>query len=574
MPITTLKLLHKEAQDMRRVKVADLRDMVGRASSTELFTFGELQKYALDIAFPALQHAEVFFYYLDDEGEQVRITNDAELKEGIRLMETEGDIFKMVVSGKRQVVDQDATVSFDSECSLALFVDLSRLLDKWECSNDQAPMKKDMTTLLHVPGVQGAMIDMMADAKYTSYFENVSTVIKEGGSVVEGVASMFAGGQLQDMATALMEKCPDIKDLLESIMHAIQVQVHAHQQAKHASSVSQTLPPLPEDPSLVHQLLEFVTGKFFTDLWSLSSDQAGEVMFNCGVSSEQIQALSRESRIRWIAETIIHIQAMNQARKEQKELAEKAAQEAALSSTNHGIMDADDVDSKPSVAFMGDVSFPDGSTVRAGDSFVKTWRLKNDGKTRWPAKTELVCVGGDHLETESSLISIPILPPGKMIDVSVDMQAPSKPARYTGYWRLSTTDGKRFGQRFWVDILVVGNKTTTHELKPPASNEVVLPAAAPQVVGAAAPQNFFPTAVPKTFYAGAAPQVAVAAPEVVSQAPPAPVVVSAPVVVQAAPYASELEALESMGFSDRATNSRLLAQYNGDVSMALNHLLN
>ncbi|OQR95050.1 hypothetical protein ACHHYP_00470 [Achlya hypogyna] len=554
MPITTLKLLHKEAQDMRRVKVSDLRDMVGRPSS-DSFTFADLQKYALDIAFPALQRSEVFFYYLDDEGEQVRITNEAELKEGVRLMETEGDIFKMVVSGKRQVVDQDATVSFDSECSMALFVDLSRFVDNWEYTPEQEPLKKDIASLLHEPGVQGAIVDMMGEAKYATYFENVSTVFKDGGSIVEGVASMFADGQLQEMATTLMEKCPDIKELLENIMHAIQVQVHAHQEAKVAPTASQPLPPLPEDPSLVHRLLEFVTGKFFTDLSSLTSEQAGEVMFNCGVEGDQIQALSRESRIRWIAETIIHIQALNQARKEQKEKEEKVEAPAV---SNHGIMDADDVDSKPSAAFVGDVSFPDGSTVRAGDTFVKTWRLKNDGKTRWPSTTELVWVGGVHLETKSERLPIPILPPGKMIDVSVEMQAPSKPARYTGFWRLSSADGKRFGQRFWVDILVVGSG------KPQSSNEVHVPAALPQTT---------PLPPPAQVAVAAPPVVAVAPPAPVAVAAPLPVTATAPVVVPVA-WQTELEALESMGFSDRAYNTALLEQYNGNVDMALNHLLN
>ncbi|RHY31248.1 hypothetical protein DYB32_003651 [Aphanomyces invadans] len=545
---------------MRRVKVSDLLHTIGKtvSSSEHAFSFDELRAYALDHAFPSLKMSEVFFYYLDDENEQVRITNEAELKEGVRLMETEGSIFKLVISGNRQVADQDATagvVSFDSEYSTALFVDLSRLLERWEASPDQAQMKKDMGVLLHEAGVQTALIDMMADVKE--------------GSILHGVAAMFAEGKVQEIASVLMEKCPHVKELLENIMHALQVHMHAHTSPSTGQVAldNQTpLPPLPDDPFVVHRALEFVTGRFFIDISSLTNEQSGEVMFNCGVDGALLRPLSREARIRWIAETILKLQKANQALKDAK--AKKLQEEAEKQIDTHGIMDADDVDNKPSAAFVGDVSFPDGSTIRAGDSFLKTWRLKNDGKTRWPAKSRLVCVGGDHLEIGDSFVSVPIVPPGKMIDVSVEMKAPSKPARYTGYWRLCTADGKRYGQRLWVDILVVGKPdppapsappaTPTPLVKPtvveshatPLSNEVVIPAPAATVIQRpAAPSHY---SIPA----------------------PAPVVSPAPVAAPSpSRFQDQLDTLSSMGFSNTTLNLSLLEEYNGDVSLALNHLL-
>ncbi|CAK4080238.1 unnamed protein product [Aphanomyces euteiches] len=587
MGITTLKLLHKEAQDMRRVKVSDLLQTIGKTQSSSenaIFSFDELKRYTLDHAFPALKTSDVYFYYLDDENEQVRITNDAELKEGVRLMESEGSIFKLVISGKRQTVENDAAVTFESECSMALFVDLSRLLEKWECAPEQSQMKKDMSALLHESGVQATLIEMMADPKFSNSFENVSQMIKSGGSVLQGVASMFAAGKVQEIASALIEKCPHVKELIENIMHALQVQVHAVTKAASSAAMDQPLPPLPENPFIVSRGLEFVTGQFFTDISSLTNDQAGEVMFNCGVTDEQVRGLSRESRIRWIAETIIKLQQVNQALKEAKEKKEQEEKEV----NTHGIMDADDVDNKPSAGFVGDVSFPDGSTIRAGDTFVKTWRLKNDGKTRWPAKSRLVCVGGDHLEVGEDFVSVPIVPPGKMIDVSVEMRAPNKAARYTGYWRLCTADGKRYGHRLWVDILVVGKpEVVKSEPKAPKpTNEVHVPSPPAVVETKASPVVSIPAPAPV-----AAPAPVVAPTPVVVPAPvvaptpeaapapavavpaPAPVVVTPAPVVEATPWQNELDSLESMGFSDRALNLELLKNYKGDVSLALNHLL-
>ncbi|RHX97916.1 hypothetical protein DYB28_000464 [Aphanomyces astaci] len=552
MGITTIKLLHKEAQDMRRVKVSDLLHTIGKTttSSEHAFSFDELKAYALDHAFPDLKNSDVFFYYLDDENEQVRITNEAELKEGVRLMETEGSIFKLVISGTRQVVDQDVAtgiVSFDSECSMALFVDLSRLLDKWDATPEQLQMKKDMSALLHEAGVQTALIDMMADPKVSILMH---CLLSQGGSILHGVAAMFAAGKVQEIAGVLMDTCPHVKDLLENIMHALQVHVHAHTNLSSSPSPEQVdtpLPPLPDDPFIVHRGLEFVTGQFFTDISSLTNDQAGEVMFNCGVSGDVLRPLRRDLRIRWIAETILKLQQVNQALKDAKQDDKEI--------NTHGIMDADDVDKKPSAAFVGDVSFPDGSTIRAGDTFVKTWRLKNDGKTRWPAKSRLVCVGGDHLEVGDNFVSVPIVPPGKMIDVSVDMKAPTKSARYTGYWRLCTADGKRYGQRLWVDILVVGKPDL-----PPTPSAAASPAK-PAAVGAHASNEVH---LP-------APSAAVLKRPVAPVSIPAP----APIVVASvvSRYQDQLDTLASMGFSDAALNLTLLEEVDGDVAAALNQLL-
>ena len=45
--------------------------------------------------------------------------------------------------------------------------------------------------------------------------------------------------------------------------------------------------------------------------------------------------------------------------------------------------------------------------------------------------------------------------PGAEVEVAVDLTAPQETGRYIGYWRLSTEDGCRFGQRMWVQIQVV-----------------------------------------------------------------------------------------------------------------------
>jgi len=103
--------------------------------------------------------------------------------------------------------------------------------------------------------------------------------------------------------------------------------------------------------------------------------------------------------------------------------------------------------------FVQDVTIPDGSSMNAGQQFVKIWRLRNEGEMAWQEGTYLEFVGGDKLCVHKE-ISVPAAAPGTEVDIAVDMIAPTKSGRYISYWRLCNADGSRFGQRVWIDIVV------------------------------------------------------------------------------------------------------------------------
>ncbi len=118
-----------------------------------------------------------------------------------------------------------------------------------------------------------------------------------------------------------------------------------------------------------------------------------------------------------------------------------------------------------SAAFITDVTVPDGSVFQPGAAFVKTWRLKNTGTCNWTSAYGLAFISGDPLGATSS-VSIPATAPGQQADISLDMNAPTTPGHYRGYWMLKDAQGNKFGlginadQPFWVDINVSGAPTT------------------------------------------------------------------------------------------------------------------
>ena len=107
----------------------------------------------------------------------------------------------------------------------------------------------------------------------------------------------------------------------------------------------------------------------------------------------------------------------------------------------------------PSARFVEDVTVPDDSLFNGGVKFTKTWRMRNDGECRWQPGTRWAFIGGDQLGAQSP-VDVELAEPGRIVDVSLDMVAPSAPATYNSYWRLQRPNGEFFGDQAYVRIIV------------------------------------------------------------------------------------------------------------------------
>jgi hypothetical protein len=117
--------------------------------------------------------------------------------------------------------------------------------------------------------------------------------------------------------------------------------------------------------------------------------------------------------------------------------------------------------------FVSDVTVPDNTPITAGTTFIKTWRLKNNGSCTWTSGYALVFYNGDAMSGPASApITNGTVPPGSTIDVSISLIAPTTPGTYKGNWRLRNAGGAVFGigqnadQSFWVQIKSVAATPT------------------------------------------------------------------------------------------------------------------
>ncbi len=116
--------------------------------------------------------------------------------------------------------------------------------------------------------------------------------------------------------------------------------------------------------------------------------------------------------------------------------------------------------------FVDDVTIPDGTDIVAGDSFTKTWRLKNTGTCAWTSGYQLIFDHGDRMDApDTAPVTSGSVGSGNTVDVSADLTAPDTPGTYQGYFLLRSPDGVVFGlgggQGFWVKIEVIAEATAT-----------------------------------------------------------------------------------------------------------------
>jgi len=110
-------------------------------------------------------------------------------------------------------------------------------------------------------------------------------------------------------------------------------------------------------------------------------------------------------------------------------------------------------------AFYGDVTVPDDTLFRQGEGFTKTWRVRNEGTCTWDSDYSLVFAGGAQM-SGAAASPLPDAAPGDIIEISIDLTAPSRGGTYVGNWMFSDPYGEWFGVgatrrgEVWVRIAV------------------------------------------------------------------------------------------------------------------------
>ena len=111
-------------------------------------------------------------------------------------------------------------------------------------------------------------------------------------------------------------------------------------------------------------------------------------------------------------------------------------------------------------------TIPDGTVMTPGQSFTKTWTLKNIGSCTWNSSYSIVFISGDALGGPASApVTTGTVAPGQSVQISLALRAPATEGTFRGNFKLRDPSGAIFGlgpaadQNFWVEIKVTAPAT-------------------------------------------------------------------------------------------------------------------
>ena len=107
------------------------------------------------------------------------------------------------------------------------------------------------------------------------------------------------------------------------------------------------------------------------------------------------------------------------------------------------------------MSYVNDVTIPDNTPMTPGQTFTKTWKVKNSGTCAWEAGFKFAFTGGDAMSGNTYTLQQAVLANADT-EISVPMTAPNKAGSARGNWRMSTTAGQFFGDEVYLVILVGG----------------------------------------------------------------------------------------------------------------------
>ncbi len=103
--------------------------------------------------------------------------------------------------------------------------------------------------------------------------------------------------------------------------------------------------------------------------------------------------------------------------------------------------------------FVEDVTIPDGTVLRPGESFEKTWKLTNTGVCAWTTSYAIGYAYGALMHgTETKLTKS--VAPGATVDITVKFTAPLPNCWYGSWWRLKNAKGVSFGDFVYASVIV------------------------------------------------------------------------------------------------------------------------
>ena len=105
------------------------------------------------------------------------------------------------------------------------------------------------------------------------------------------------------------------------------------------------------------------------------------------------------------------------------------------------------------LAFIEDLSIPDGTTVHPGDVLDKRWLVENNGTCNWDQRYRLKLASGPEMGAQKEQALYPARA-GTRLTIALKFIAPSEVGTVRSAWQAYNPQGEAFGDPFYIEIVV------------------------------------------------------------------------------------------------------------------------
>jgi ABC-type amino acid transport substrate-binding protein/heat shock protein HslJ len=128
------------------------------------------------------------------------------------------------------------------------------------------------------------------------------------------------------------------------------------------------------------------------------------------------------------------------------------------------------------MSYVADLNYDDQNmtappVMKPGQSFVKSWRIRNSGTCTWDSTYYLAYASGNspaaQMGGQPTYINGTVAP-GATYDISVNLTAPTQPGVYQGFWQMKNGKGTAFGTKVYVGIQVLAPTAVPVPTSPPS----------------------------------------------------------------------------------------------------------
>lgn len=107
----------------------------------------------------------------------------------------------------------------------------------------------------------------------------------------------------------------------------------------------------------------------------------------------------------------------------------------------------------PSLRYLSDITFPDGTLVSPGQVIQKQWQVENNGSCDWEGGYRLKLVGGFPLGVFGEVSLYPARA-GTQAIIQIDFTAPLEPGPYRTAWQAFDAGNLPFGDVVYMEVMV------------------------------------------------------------------------------------------------------------------------